>query len=162
MASAANSDENDYNVENYNAPIEYITRSDNPGSRYPGTFYHPTFAAAYEAWQQDNDIWKISFQHNGIKMRWIPKTHNDIWENEDCLNNLSSEYANEQDSSRIYWIWQDIGVANCMDITTKLVNGEITNAEAIKLIKEVQDKVDRECIKEVMTNEGFANRFNNL
>ena len=85
-------------------------------------------------------------------MRWRPKTKKDIWENEDCLDNLSVEYANEIDIERVYWVWQHAMSPIFKELNQKLDNGEITWEEFEKLNS-------RTSIQQVLTDEEFLNQY---
>lgn len=114
-----------------------------------------TFIEAFNASKADKTIWKISFDDaDGTDMRWRPKTKNDVWGNEDCLENLSPEYAMEQNLGRVFWVWQTIcpDMEYMEELMQKEEAGEITNAEADKMM-------ERANIKCVLTEEEFVNRF---
>ena len=153
---------------------EFLTRSDTPGTKHSGTKTWNCFLDAYNAWKEDDSIWKLSFKdprglqalenpyarmglsdQQGINMRWRPKTKKDIWENEDCLDNLSVEYANEIDIERVYWVWQHAMSPIFKELNQKLDNGEITWEEFEKLNS-------RTSIQQVLTDEEFLNQFRNL
>jgi hypothetical protein len=116
-----------------------------------------TFSEAFNAWKEDNSIWKISFSDaDGTLMRWRPKTKKDAWENEDCLENLSKEYANEPNLEKVYWVWQSACDIKYWEQLIKMQDaGEITEEESHKLL-------DRANIKCVMTEVDFVNRFTML
>ena len=132
--------------------MAFQTRSDVNGLSFFGTFNE-----AFNAWKEDDTIWKISFDDaDGTDMRWRPKTKKDVWDNEDCLENLSEEYANEPNLEKVYWVWQS---ACDMKYLQELIQmqdaGEITEEESHKLL-------DRANIKCVMTEVDFVDRFTML
>jgi hypothetical protein len=127
--------------------MEFQTRSDNPLNDIK---QHNTLSAAFAEYKSDPEVWKISFQN----MRWRPKTHSNIWENEDCLCNLSIEYANERDLNKVFWVWQSIIPEKQVYefIMKECYEGRITNEEA-------ERRIDRANIREVLTEEQFKNKF---
>ena len=114
-----------------------------------GTQFYTTFLDAFEAYKNDKSIWKISWDDCH---RWRPKAKKDIWENEETLVNLSEEYADEENVSRVFWVWQLTIPENCDELFAMEKNGEITKEEMNK-------QWDRACIKSVITQEEFVNRF---
>ena len=128
-------------------------------SHINGTNIYKTFIEAFNAYKEDKSIWKISFDDaDGTSMRWRPKTKSilDIWENEDCLLNLSATYSAEQDTNRVFWVWQlAIDVEYFCELIAKRNRGEITHNECSRLN-------DRANIKCVLTEEEFVNRFKML
>ena len=132
---------------------KFTTRGDVPGTKHSGTRYWNSFMDAYNAIKEDDSIWKLSFKdQQGINMRWRPKTKKDIWENEDCLDNLSAEYANENDFERVYWVWQHAMSPIFQELNRKLGNGEIT-------WKEFEEQESRTSIQQVLTDEEFLNQY---
>ena len=127
-------------------------------SRMHGVKQHDSLYAAFTECKSDPEVWKISFEwqcgNNIINMRWRPKTRSDVWENEDCLFNLSSEYANERDHNKVFWVWQSaLPEDNVFDeIMKDLSEGRITRVDANRLI-------DRANIREVLTEQQFKNKF---
>jgi len=113
-----------------------------------------TFNDAFNAWKADNSIWTISFRlKDDTEMRWRPKTKKEAWENEDCLENLLEEYANEQNLEKVYWVWQSAcDIKYRKELIQMQDAGEITEEEAHKLL-------DRANIKCVMTEVDFVKRF---
>ena len=133
--------------------MAFQTRSD-----VNGLGFFDTFNEAFNAWKEDNSIWKISFRNrDGTWMRWRPKTKKEAWENEDCLENLLEEYANEQNLEKVYWVWQS--AHDDINYLEQLIQmqyaGEITEEERNKLL-------DRANIKCVMSEVDFVNRFTML
>jgi hypothetical protein len=133
--------------------MAFQTRSDVNGLSFFGTFNE-----AFNAWKEDDTIWKISFDDaDGTHMRWRPKTKKEAWENEDCLENLLEEYANEQNLEKVYWVWQS--AHDDINYLEQLIQmqyaGEITEEERNKLL-------DRANIKCVMSEVDFVNRFTML
>jgi hypothetical protein len=120
-----------------------------------GTVQHQKFMDAIQAYERDPTIWKISFDYNGINYRWRPKTKSDIWENEDCIMNLSEQYARELNRHRLFWVFQVSIPYNHEDLIRMHINGVITREERERLW-------DRACIREVITNEEFINRYRNI
>ena len=131
-------------------PIEFQTRND-----FGEIVQHQKFIDAIHAYERDRTIWKISFRYNGVSYRWRPKTKSDIWENEDCLLNLSEQYAHEPNRHRLFWVFQDAMPYNSDEIIQMYINDEITREERDRLW-------DRACIREVITNEEFINRYRNI
>jgi len=131
--------------------MSFQTRSDVNGLGFFGTFNE-----AFNAWKKDNTIWKISFDADGTHMRWRPKIKKDVWDNEDCLENLLEEYANELNLEKVYWVWQSACDIEYWEQLIQMQDvGEITEEEADKLL-------DRANIKCVMTEVDFVNRFTML
>jgi len=127
--------------------MEFQTRSYNPLN---GVKQHNTLSEAFAEYKRDPEVWKISFQD----MRWRSKTHHDVWENEDCLSNLSIEYANERDPNKVFWVWQSCipEIQVYKFIMKECIEGRITNEEA-------ELRIDRANIREVLTEQQFKNKF---
>ena len=135
--------------------MAFQTRSDNP---YNGIKHHDSLSAAFAEYKRDPKVWKISFDWQSdntvIDMRWRPKTRRDVWENEDCLCNLSSEYANERDRNKVFWVWQSgLPDDNVFDaIMNEFKEGRITKDE-------LDRRISRANIREVLTEQQFKNKF---
>ena len=56
---------------------EFQTRSSNPRN---GIKRHATIAEAFAEAKADPDVWKLSFEWEGISMVWRPKTRKYAWE----------------------------------------------------------------------------------
>jgi len=108
-----------------------------------------TFAEAYDVCANDDDnvVW-ISFDG----MEWVYKTKGDIWESEDCIENLNEEYKNEQDLENGYWVWFASVAPNHNDIVNMEASGLITS-------KERDVMYFRACVIEVVNENTFMNRF---
>jgi len=108
-----------------------------------------TFAEAYDVCANDDDnfVW-ISFDG----MEWVYKTKGDIWESEDCIENLNEEYKNEQDLENGYWVWFASVAPNHNDIVNMEASGLTTS-------KERDVMYFRACVIEVLNEQTFMNRF---
>ena len=116
------------------------------------TFYN-SFIEAFNAYQNDKTIWKISFDFQGREMIWRPKTKNDIWKNEDCLMNLSEEYAAEQNPRKVFWIRQSAcNIEYLRELIEQKDKGEISSQDVDRLH-------DRSNIKCVLNEDEFVNMF---
>jgi hypothetical protein len=107
-----------------------------------------TFAEAYDVCAGDDVFTAISFDG----MEWVYKTKGDIWESEDCLENLNEEYKNEEDLENGYWVWFASVAPNHNDIVNMEACGLITS-------KERNAMYFRACVMEVLNEQTFMNRF---
>ena len=100
--------------------------------------------------QDKGEVCKISF--NG--MRWRPKFKKDVWDNEDCLENLSESYRDERNPISIFFVLQDV-------IPSKKVFMEILSDERAGLIsrQEADRRIDRACLRQVLTEQAFYNLY---
>jgi len=127
--------------------MTYQTRSETTGIKS-----HNTFTEAFAEYKNDQTVWKISFDC----MRWRPKTRSEKWsvKSEECLCNLSTEYANENDFAKVYWVWQSIIPEKKVFLTlTKDFNQNLISEE------EYENRIDCANIRDVLTEEQFVNNF---
>jgi len=101
---------------------------------YGSIQFFTTFTQAYQAWQQDSTIFKISFDSNdGTPLRWIPKVKSieDLFstQSEQNINELCPEYMIEQNPETVYLIRQAMITPNHIEIYILYVLGKITEQE---------------------------------
>lgn len=113
---------------------------------------YETFRQAVDAYRQDKTITKISFEGN----RWIaitkqyefsPSVHA-------TLQNLSQIFALEENILRIFWVrWDSMPDDVIVDqLFQERRDGKISKEQFREMWK-------LSCIKEVLTEESFLNRF---
>ena len=127
-------------------------------SEITGIEYFNSFLEAFNNYKEDQTVWKISFDNkDSVHMRWRPKKKGNVWDNEDCILNLSVEYTNEQNLDRIYWVWQDLMPEEVYmeELLRRKQTGEILEEEYKRLW-------DRACIRGVLTEEEFVNSYRDL
>ena len=100
-------------------------------------------AADYRAEVGMNSV-SISFD----KKEWVFKTKEDIWPTEDCVENLSNEYKNEQNVDAGYWVCFLSEAPNLEEVTNMENNGDITPEEREKML-------ERARIVEVLNEDSF-------
>ena len=128
--------------------MAFQTWSDNPYREQP--MYHDSLSAAFAEFKRDPEVWKIVFDN----MHWFVKTHSDVWENEDCICNLSSEYANELDQNKSFWVYKSDLPHN------KVFNAIMTEFKEGRITKDELDRrISRANIREVLTEQQFKNKF---
>lgn len=107
-----------------------------------------TFRAAYDASRDVDDAVSISFDNK----EWVYKTKEDVWPTDDCVENLSIEYKNEQDVENGYWVCFLPEAPNSAEILNSEINGDITPEER-------EEMLERACIVQVLNEYTFMNRF---
>jgi hypothetical protein len=133
--------------------MEIQTRSDEVLSLYSGIHYFDTVAEAYEAWNKDRSIWKISWFTPEKHYRYRLKLKGEPWspESEKKLESLSSKYAMAT-SEELFWINQHILSPNFDDTFHKLQAGLISHVE-------YEREINVGCIDEVWTVEEFKAKY---
>ncbi len=127
--------------------MEFQIRSDSGETKF-----FPTFEGAFRYYQQNQNVWKISWDDQN---RWRPKYRSDRWlpVTEEKLMSLSKEYANTpRDSPEVFWVRQLVLPDNHEAIMSRK---DLTPSK-----KEILCRV--ECIKEVLTEKQFHETFRNL
>ena len=109
---------------------------------------YDTFREVYDFCANADGGAKIMFDG----MEWVWKTKGDLWESEDCLENLNVEYKNDQDLENGYWVW-------FADVAPN--HNELVNMEFAGLItpKQRNFMYFRACVIEVVNENTFMNRF---
>lgn len=108
---------------------------------------------AYQAWEKDPTIWKISFSGH----RFRPKTKKELWSllSEDKMRRMSEKYAKALENE-LFWINQSLMPEDkYFQIYTKL-KSEAKNQDEID---EAEDFYMSKCIKEVLSDEEFRNKY---
>jgi hypothetical protein len=68
--------------------------------------FYESLEEAIKAYDNDKTIYKISYStDNGKNYRWVIKEPNDMWEDEDKLNEISESYRNKKEDD-IFWVNQ--------------------------------------------------------
>lgn len=110
-------------------------------------FWFDTFRTAYDA-AADDTVTPMSFNNK----EWVFKTKEDVWRTEDCVENLSNEYKNEQDVDVGYRVCFLTEAPNLEEVRNIENNGDITP-------KERENMLERASIVQVMNEYSFMNRF---
>lgn len=127
---------------------EYQTRNDK------GDICHfNTFKEAIDEYKRDPSVFKISFGND----RWICVTRNEQDFSQpvmETLCNLSQMFSSERDMNRVYWVlWLSMPEDNVMELLLQQKkDGQVTRDE-------FEDLWSCACIKEVVTEACFFNRF---
>lgn len=96
--------------------IEVQTRSESHRGKWPGLNFFPSVAGAYQAWVEDQTIWKISWDTH----RFLRKRVRDLWnpDEEATLRAMSSDYrtATVTAPSAIFWVDQDASTNQIFEV----------------------------------------------
>jgi hypothetical protein len=133
--------------------LQVQTRSDSFGGPYPGTNTFKSIKDAYTAFEQDQNIWKVSWSDEKNRHRWITKTTIDIWGEaaEKKLCELSEEYASasKNNSKTLFWV----------DQTLLISHVEMKKIKA-KYSKDVVGiMMMTKCIRAVLTDKQFQENY---
>ncbi len=131
--------------------MEVQTRSDSNG-KYSGLHFFDTVNASYNAWQEDKNIWKLSWEDAGGHHRFRPKLKGDDWnpKSEEKLNELSTLYKFAL-PDELFWIDQLLLPDNY---------DELFKLKA-ELSKEEYDNLYMvNCIKTVLSDQEFRLKYN--
>lgn len=117
---------------------------------------HPSFQAAYHAFQKDHAIWKLSWSDpaTGKDLRFRVKTRQERWSepSEEKLGQLCPSYRFAT-PSEVFWINQTLIAPNYDALKEQLLAGEITE-------KRYEILIAMDCNVEILTDEQFRARYN--
>jgi hypothetical protein len=136
------------------------TRSDSSRGKWMGTEMHESIKAAYRAWTEDKNIWKISFSssdnaENDTRYQCITHTKTETWswspETNEKLKSLNPIYANAS-NNQLFWLIKTIMPSNLAELKQSLKDGMISDAEFEK-------GFDLGCYVGILTDEEFRNKY---
>lgn len=118
--------------------------------------FYKTLEKAIKQYDKDNSIWKISYSvESGKKYRWRPKFKNELWDNEDRLNELSNEYKNANENE-LFWINQPLDHIY-HDFLNKCFREQFENCSIFENDDEIETAASRIAIKNVISDNDFRN-----
>jgi hypothetical protein len=91
---------------------------------------HKTLLEAHDAWEKDQDIWKISWGWNDVYYRMRPKLKKEKWSplSEQKLCSLSAKYA-KAGPNDLFWVNQTLIAPNLSELIQKRKSGEMNKEE---------------------------------
>ena len=119
------------------------------------TPHWPSIRDAYEAYQRDNTIWKISWNEGKQRLRYVPKTKMVPWQpaSEKKLEEIVPGYK-DAGAGQLFWINQDILPENSDEIMKKYVKKLITK-------KQKDEEWLLGCIQGGMSDQAFRDKYVN-
>lgn len=115
---------------------------------------HKTLQIAYHEWENDSDLWKISWGFGEVnRYRFRPKKKDNLWDSysEKRMCSLSDKYKNGS-SSQLFWINQLLCPPGYFELSSKYYDNKISK-------KEYNEKIDDISIVEVLTDDEFKNKY---
>lgn len=140
--------------------IEFQTRSNSSRGKYGGLNYFRSIDKAYGAWKEDPSIWKISWSDGEIDFRYLVKTKKKVWHQieEDRILELYPRYSCAS-KDQIFWVYEKLEPQVSDILIKKKILGEISEEEYQKQKKIYKNKMRRENIVEVLTDEEFRLKY---